>query len=580
MERTTQFRCWRTRQFFLFSFIFLYACLCITPIKAQTFQVLYGDANTQGMQHLVQPTPNGDYFVIGNVSNVGPVMSRIDRWGNVLWTKQFIPPIGFVSFQHAVVMDDGSILIAARWLPSATATLGNKLYLIKVDQNGVVLQTSLYSGATNGRILDIKVVRTLNDQYGETYVVKHWNSPDGSSSDNMRVIKINNYLQVLWARDFDYAGGSDDQPQAMCATNNGGVAIAGTIGGFGFQAYVTLINFTGIQQLSRHYDTNVNLPYNMIATRSVTGAIDGFVMVSESRFSSHSNGQIWKVDATTLLPVWSRRISATQDVYLPLGLVEETNGFLNVSYSVKAGSSRQMIISRFASNGAYSDSYNMGFTSRTNGAPLFNLVGAGAVALGMIDSKMPAFVGFGAIDAFVGTYKTLWKTNDCYPDKYKPKVASFDMAQALFQWDTARVELGRDTMSLPVADQSYCALHVCGPDLQAPITPLRSQPDENLIAPEELAPSALQPVEKQTITRPMSTARIFPNPAKDQITVYLDLTESQFDSPLEIVDMYGAIVKTASPKGAEQLEISLEGLPAGMYILSRDGRALGWFVKE
>ncbi|MBP9079964.1 MAG: T9SS type A sorting domain-containing protein [Flavobacteriales bacterium] len=94
----------------------------------------------EGVFHFVKELPNGDLLAGFDLAGTGASLMRMDANGNTLWSKRYFGPGS--SMHDAVIASDGSVVTVGQ-----VNGMGQKLFMMKVDGNGLVQWCKGYTGS-------------------------------------------------------------------------------------------------------------------------------------------------------------------------------------------------------------------------------------------------------------------------------------------------------------------------------------------------------------------------------------------------------------------------------------------------
>ncbi len=190
----------------------------------------YDDANT------IKLLPDGGYILGGQSDNsttgLDQFLIRINSQGDTLWTKRF-GTLGTDNIECISVVTDGFVLAGS----TNTLATGDDGYLVKTDTAGNVLWTRVFGGAEPD---DFHSVQQTNDG---GFILGGTTSSSGPLLPNIWLLKTNSNGDSAWAKTF--GGDNHDHGYFAIATADGGYAIVGHTGSYGFRNEDAYIVKTG-----------------------------------------------------------------------------------------------------------------------------------------------------------------------------------------------------------------------------------------------------------------------------------------------------------------------------------------------
>lgn len=176
----------------------------------------------------LQQTTDGGYIIVGDKTSPGAssnvYLMKTDSLGDTLWTKQYNmgSADGYDRGRAVQQTADGGYVIAAYyyWFPF---TMGDEVWLIKTDSNGVSQWTKTYGGDGQDRAYSIQ----HTDDGGYVVVGYYEFGPNG----DIWLLKTDSLLDTLWTR--TYGGPEDECGYSAQQTEDGGYIIAGYTYSFG-----------------------------------------------------------------------------------------------------------------------------------------------------------------------------------------------------------------------------------------------------------------------------------------------------------------------------------------------------------
>jgi hypothetical protein len=177
----------------------------------------------QGSIRYVKELPNGDLFVGFDMAGAGASLARMDADGNFLWAKSFMRPTG--KMHDAVLEADGSIVVTG-YTGTGSAI---KLFMMKIDPNGVVLWCRGYDRGPNGWYIPTpsRIRSTLDGKY---VVLATLGYPTDGFFDRPFLMKSDLNGDTLWTSSMG-ATGYQYYTRDLLASSDGGFLFSGIVWG-------------------------------------------------------------------------------------------------------------------------------------------------------------------------------------------------------------------------------------------------------------------------------------------------------------------------------------------------------------
>jgi hypothetical protein len=213
-----------------------------------TGSFLYDDANC------VRALSNGGFLMGGQSANgangFDQFLIRTDDSGNVLWTKKF----GTAGTDNIESIEVGNNCFYLSGGTSGAGMGGDDGYVVKTDTLGNVIWSKTYGGSFPD---DFHTIQITGDG---GLVMAGTTSSTGPLQPNMWLMRTNADGDSLWSN--TYGGDNHDHGYSAIQTSDGGFAIVGHTGSFGFNgedALISKTNSSGIVIDSLTYTTVVAL---------------------------------------------------------------------------------------------------------------------------------------------------------------------------------------------------------------------------------------------------------------------------------------------------------------------------------
>ncbi len=168
-------------------------------------------------------------FVIGaNLSDSGLMNRKLtifktDTAGNVIWVQKY-DTLEHYTVESMIKDNDGNFVIAG----------GNNNFVSKYDQDGSILWLRKFDSFLNSSC------RSICNTYDNNYIQAGWWDSNGSSSNYIRIRKIDYGGNEVWRKSFGFSGA--ENCRGISQTNDSGFVIAGwTSFGGGFRQDVFVV---------------------------------------------------------------------------------------------------------------------------------------------------------------------------------------------------------------------------------------------------------------------------------------------------------------------------------------------------
>lgn len=169
----------------------------------------------------VRQTMDGGYVIAGYTSSFGAgemdvYLLKLDAWGDSVWTKTY----GTEGYEEGRWLDatpDGGYVIVGYTTSGGAG--GQDMYVVKTDSAGALEWSQTYGDSLAEQAYCI----TSASEGG--YVVAGYTKSHGVGADNLYLVEIDEDGVELWSR--AYGGSSPQRAHSICATTDGGYAVAG-----------------------------------------------------------------------------------------------------------------------------------------------------------------------------------------------------------------------------------------------------------------------------------------------------------------------------------------------------------------
>lgn len=225
----------------LILFLFLYGYVFAQSEYAYWYEdTLLGD-NYIYQTHLLD---NGDTYIVGKRNGVG-LMMKFDVNGSLLWSKAYSGKERIDQIVPATGVGTQDILVTSTETGSDA-----DVFVTRLDNLGNVVWSRKYQ-STRDRKSFLVAAKMNNEQY---YIVGD-NAPVGSSSDDVRAMKIDGNGNVLSSS--KYSNGTDDQTSSTCIDNNDILYVIAHLASGTDKLMYSVINET--RHLNTSYKTSISL---------------------------------------------------------------------------------------------------------------------------------------------------------------------------------------------------------------------------------------------------------------------------------------------------------------------------------
>lgn len=263
-----------------FSLLFLFFCLA-QPAYSQPvfFEKIFGSPGSD-FSRSVKQLPDGTIF-LGGFSDAGPnggydiSLSRLDRYGNLQWTKYY----GDAFDNNGLYMNkcsDGSLVITGE---QQSASNGLDVFVYKIDTAGSIVWQNTYSTPVNESCKYI-------EQTADGGFVLCGFQNDQYSSNNIYVLKIDSVGGVQWDQSF---GGTDNDYSDMIRQlpNGNYILTADTrsMGAGGYDVYLLLL------------DTAGNVIWDYTYGDQFQNGCQGVLVTSQGKFLNYGETEIYQNSA-------------------------------------------------------------------------------------------------------------------------------------------------------------------------------------------------------------------------------------------------------------------------------------------
>jgi len=254
----------------------------------------YGTSGNE-RSNCIARTLDGCFAMAGYKSVAGAgndvCLIKIDSLGNLLWAKSYGGALSEEAYAVCQTSDSGYILVG--YTDNYASTLNLEMYVIKTDGTGTMQWGKTYgvTGFFGDEARD--VVQTPD----KNLVIVGQTSTAGMT--DVALLKINkNNGTVLWAKKYDFS--SNDNPETLHLTTDGGFIIAGdAITGSNEDIFLLKTDSDGVVQWAKTYgDTTSNRGWGVIQTSdggfAVTGTSQGGISTGKDLFllKTNSTGDI------------------------------------------------------------------------------------------------------------------------------------------------------------------------------------------------------------------------------------------------------------------------------------------------
>jgi len=384
------------------------------------FHKWVGDA-TRNVYFFIYHQGEDAFYAIGSYINQNvrtAQVSKLDKCGEPLWTKNYESDAAFVS---AEVAPNGDLVLVGQ---KGLGNSNNSVYLARTDSEGNLLWGKFLF--RSGRQRAIKMKPSINDPLGETYLVEHWKS-NGSTSDDMAVFKYDAAGNVLWSK--DYSGSGDEQSQNIIPQTGGGVLLIGHASSIGWEGLTIELDTNGDLVESKRYD--LEFGFEMRAGLQLSDG--GYVFVG-GYFPNPGSGArkpcIVRIDADYNV-VWVKaKVSPIFAAYSDL--VQDIDDYLYTSsFDVLDGEIRS-VVHKFDIDGNFIWARNVGGTSSSSseGSPRLRITNTNPDRL--ISYQYGENAPLGDLDTYVAVTDTSLMT--CAIETYDVEFADLPMSIANTNW--------------------------------------------------------------------------------------------------------------------------------------------------
>ena len=286
-----------------------------------TFQKKYTNgAITLG--YSVKQTNDGGYIISGCSENIGAgirdvYVIKTNANGDTLWTRSYGGTSYDEGFSIEQTSDNGYIITG---YTNSFSTAAEKVYLIKTNAAGDPLWTKTYGGNLNGTGYCVK--QTSDNGYIIT-----GGQVDINGIHNVLLIKTNATGDILWSKNF--GGSGDDRGFSVTEAIGGGYVVAGNYSTGGI--YLIKTNISGDTLWTKAYivegPSHINTGYSIQQTTDM-----GYIIAGIAYGASGVEGVALKTDVDGNF-VWSKKYSGSNQLYINYGQQTADGGYILAGWS-------------------------------------------------------------------------------------------------------------------------------------------------------------------------------------------------------------------------------------------------------
>ena len=244
-----------------------------------TFERIIGGDEGEGASG-VRITNDGGYIVAGNKTNPEQdgslgTLTRLDRYGNVIWQKQYSGD-GTVSFTGLVIAEDHGFVVTGQ---TASSPINNSnIYVVKTDAYGNVENSQTYGD----ELIDAASAIEKTEDGGYIIASRTNNVNPGGGIQDAMLIKINSNLIEEWTG--KYGNNEGEDARAVKQTADGGYVFAGSQSKGAFQdIYLVKTAADGSVEWEKNFGgADVDAANDVIITSAGDFVLTGFT-ISQAR---------------------------------------------------------------------------------------------------------------------------------------------------------------------------------------------------------------------------------------------------------------------------------------------------------
>ena len=217
----------------------------------------------------VVQTTDGGYAVSGfgnsfGAGVAGPFIVKLTPGGTVEWAKILID--GFLDAAYSVIqtMDGGYATVISPSEGGGSA----RMIIVKLNNSGD-LQLSKNIGG-------VSYARSIKQTMDNGYVLAGTTLDSGNLDFNMVVVKLDSNAFMQWTKTI--GGTNDEFAYSIVQTTDGGYAVAGRTGSYGFgdKMYIVKLDSSGILQWTKVVSVFLDRAYSIVQTTDGGYAVAGY----------------------------------------------------------------------------------------------------------------------------------------------------------------------------------------------------------------------------------------------------------------------------------------------------------------
>ncbi len=288
------------------------------------FETWFGNASEYDYARSVKQISSGSVFVAGYMSN-GPqggydvALHKLDRYGNLIWTKYFGDSLTNTAFYLNLCSDGNLLLCGETQAPQNTTDA----FLYKVDTSGTLIWAQAYGGTGNESVKFVS-----ETQNGDFVLTGFVSGPGGNEIYLVRTDALGNMR--WWSR---YGGNDNEYADAVRELPDGDLIITADTRSFGFGGYdVELIRTDSLGNVQ--WDYTYGDPWQ--------NGCQGLLITSDMKFVSYGETEIYQFSAfdffiekidTSGTSLWRRTFGGSNTADAAFSAIELPDGYLLCGYS-------------------------------------------------------------------------------------------------------------------------------------------------------------------------------------------------------------------------------------------------------
>ncbi len=195
-----------------------YLCLLMAQLNAQStvlplFEETVGTPGDEFSGWTYYDDDNQGYYQLGSTGGLAS-LTFLDISGNPIWTRTYD---AVAYFRYMTKAPNGDlIMMGDKYYPGGF----REIYVSRTQPNGQLVWTNAYT--LTGRMIANEIIPSEND----SYLIKAWNSPSGSTDDRLALFRIDGQGNIIWSLSQD---SGDFQVNGIAPDGLGGCFYGGSI---------------------------------------------------------------------------------------------------------------------------------------------------------------------------------------------------------------------------------------------------------------------------------------------------------------------------------------------------------------